>query len=100
MSEHELLTKLNRKTDNQEWIETVMQDCRDNKYLNDERFIESFIRRGYNEKKIGASKIRLLLIHDKKVIDPSIIADKIAHSDLDFFERAVTMARRNFVVHQ
>ena len=55
-SEAELLTKLQRKTDNQEWINTIINECLDFNYLNDERFCESFIRSAQNK---GHGKTRI-----------------------------------------
>ncbi len=56
-SQAELLKKLQRKTDNQEWIETVINECLDYNYLDDQRYTESFIR-GSQNKGYGATRIK------------------------------------------
>jgi len=56
-SEHELRIKLARKTDNQQWIDTVIAECYEYNYLDDARFIESFIRSAQN-KGYGINRIQ------------------------------------------
>tara|TARA_R110001583_G_scaffold50929_3_gene158938 strand:+ start:4658 stop:5320 length:663 start_codon:yes stop_codon:yes gene_type:complete len=55
-SQAELLKKLQRKTDNQDWIDAVINECLDYNYLDDQRFTESFLRssrnKGYGETRI------------------------------------------------
>ncbi|WP_022941740.1 regulatory protein RecX [Psychromonas hadalis] len=55
-SEHELRNKLARKTDNQTWIDAVISECYEYAYLDDDRFICSFLRcaqnKGYGIKRI------------------------------------------------
>jgi len=56
-SEQELRTKLARKTDNQAWIDSVIDECYDYRYLNDQRFTESFIRNA-QQKGHGINRIQ------------------------------------------
>tara|TARA_R110001583_G_scaffold11285_1_gene51302 strand:+ start:16262 stop:16915 length:654 start_codon:yes stop_codon:yes gene_type:complete len=48
-SENELRIKLARKTDNQQWIDAVIEECYEYRYLDDERYCESFIRNAQNK---------------------------------------------------
>ena len=56
-SEQELRGKLARKTTNQQWIDTVIEECFSADYLNEKRFIENFIRfsqnKSYGQKRIA-----------------------------------------------
>ena len=56
-SEHELRIKLGRKTDNQQWIDTVINECYEYRYLDDDRFTETFIRSAQN-KGYGVNRIQ------------------------------------------
>lgn len=48
-SEYELRIKLGRKTDNQQWIDAVIDQCYEYHYLDDDRYIDSFIRSAQNK---------------------------------------------------
>jgi len=56
-SQAELLKKLQRKTENQDWIDTIINECLDYNYLDDQRFTESFIRSSQN-KGYGVTRIK------------------------------------------
>lgn len=55
-SQAELLKKLQRKTDNTEWIDAVINECLDFNYLDDQRFADSFMRSAQNK---GHGKTRI-----------------------------------------
>ncbi|HHF0555432.1 regulatory protein RecX [Vibrio parahaemolyticus] len=96
MSEHEILTKLQKKTDNEEWIATVMASLRNDNYIDDKRFIASYIRNCFNNKKQGPNKIKSVLIHEKKVNHQELIDEILQSADYDFFELAVAALRKKW----
>ena len=84
-SQAELLIKLQRKTDNTEWIESVVNECLKYNYLNDQRFTESFIRSSQN-KGYGISRIS----QDLKVkgIKQQLIKQTLAENTFNYIEAA------------
>lgn len=56
-SEKELRQKIGRKTDNQEWIDKVINECFAYDYLNEKRFIDNFIRSAQN-RGFGVTRIK------------------------------------------
>lgn len=55
-TEYELRLKLARKTDQQDWIEMVIQDCLEYHQLDDHRFIKNYIHSAQN-KRLGLHRI-------------------------------------------
>lgn len=70
-SEKEISEKMERKTDNEEWIELTVAKLKDIKYLDDEKFCASYIRNSVENKKHGKSRIVMEL--KRKGIDPNVI---------------------------
>ncbi|WP_028862814.1 regulatory protein RecX [Psychromonas aquimarina] len=87
-SEKELREKISRKTDNQQWIETVISECLDNNYLNDARFIENFIRSAQN-RGFGLNRIKRDL--QNKGISLNELADIFENSIHDYVNCAVRL---------
>ncbi|WP_033298221.1 regulatory protein RecX [Psychromonas ossibalaenae] len=87
-SEKELREKIARKTDNQQWIETVINECLENNYLNDNRFVENFIRSAQN-KGFGINRIKRDL--QRKGIDAGDLANTFESSVYDYVNGAVTL---------
>ncbi|MDN2662048.1 regulatory protein RecX [Psychromonas sp. 14N.309.X.WAT.B.A12] len=84
-SQAELLKKLQRKTDNQQWIEAVIKECVDFKYLDDQRFAHSFLRSAQN-KGHGITRIKQDLT--LKGINESLIKQAMQESEFNYNESA------------
>ncbi|MEG3753641.1 regulatory protein RecX [Psychromonas arctica] len=84
-SQAELLKKLQRKTDNKEWIETVINECVEFKYLDDQRFAHSFLRSAQN-KGYGMTRIKQDLT--LKGISEALIKQAMQESEFDYIESA------------
>jgi regulatory protein len=84
-SQAELLKKLQRKTENNDWIDTVINECLDYKYLDDERFTESFIRSAQN-KGHGVTRIK----QDLKIkgISERLIKQTFDENNFNYIEAA------------
>jgi len=95
-SEQELRTKLGRKTDNQHWIDTVITECFEYNYLNDDRFIESFIRSSQN-KSYGINRIKRDL--KNKGIDSDKLALAFEDDQYDYVDNAVQLLSRKYQQH-
>ena len=92
-SEQELRNKLARKTDNQAWIETVITECYEYNYLNDQRFVESFIRTS-NNKGYGANRIKRDL--KQKGIATDLIQGAFTNNQYDYVESAVLLLAKKY----
>ncbi|TEW46769.1 regulatory protein RecX [Psychromonas algicola] len=92
-SEAELLTKLQRKTDNQEWINTIINECLDFNYLNDERFCESFIRSAQNK---GHGRTRIQQDLKLKGISESLIKNTFENNEFDYVESAQRLLNNKY----
>lgn len=92
-SEHELRIKLNRKTDNQAWIETVIEACYEYRYLDDERFTETFIRSAQN-KGYGLNRIQRDL--QLKGISHALSAQYLQLSDFDYINSATQLLQKRY----
>ena len=92
-SEKELREKLARKTDNQQWIDTVINECLEYNYLNDGRFVESFIRASQN-RGYGINRIKRDLQHK------GIAADKLdnpfADDHYDYIASAAALLSKKY----
>lgn len=84
-SQAELLKKLQRKTDNTEWIDVVIAQCIEFNYLNDERFCESFLRSGQN-KGHGITRIKQDL--KLKGIPESLIKSAFDENEFNYIDAA------------
>ncbi len=89
---NELRTKLGRKTDNPEWIEESINYLKQLKYLDDERYIQNFLKDCNEYKKYGPSRIKQEL--KLKGIDKELINQTFLDSEFDYFESAVQCLNR------
>lgn len=87
-SEQELRAKIGRKTDNQQWIDTVINECFTYGYLNDARFVENFIRSSQN-KGFGSKRIKADL--KRKGIAASLLIQAFEDDHHDYVHAAVTL---------
>ena len=92
-SEHELRIKLARKTENQQWIDTVISECYEYGYLDDDRFIESFIRSAQN-KGYGVNRIQRDL--QLKGISNNQCALHFQHSEFDYIDSATQQLHKRY----
>ena len=77
-SEKEMYNALKRKNFEDSYIKNAMNYCRENRYLDDKTFTESFIRDKINLSKFGPERIRYELILKgipKNIIDDLLILD-------------------------
>lgn len=84
---HELREKLYRKTDNEEWIDQTINYLIEQKYLDDKRFTENYLKDCNEFKGFGPSKIKQEL--KQKGINSEIINNAILESEFDYFESAL-----------
>ena len=87
-SEKELREKLARKTDHQDWIDNVINECIEYGYLDDRRFIENFIRACHN-KGFGITRIKRDL--HRKGIDAKQLEHIFADIDHDYIASATAL---------
>lgn len=92
-SEAELLTKLQRKTDNQEWIDAIIHECLDFNYLNDQRFCESFIRTAQNK---GHGETRIKQDLKLKGINESLIKQAVENNEFNYVESACSLLTNKY----
>ena len=92
-SEAELLKKLQRKTDNQAWIDTIIDECLDFNYLNDQRFCDAFIR---NAQQKGHGKTRIQQDLKLKGINQSLIKSAFEHDSFDYVESAQGLLKNKY----
>lgn len=92
-SEHELRIKLERKTDNQQWIDTVIIECYTYRYLDDARFTETFIRTSQN-KGYGVNRIQRDL--QLKGISRQLTAQYLEQSEFDYIDSAVQLLNKRY----
>ena len=92
-SEHELRIKLGRKTDNQQWIDTVINECYEYRYLDDARFTETFIRtaqlKGY-----GINRIQRDLT--LKGITNQQSVNHFQNSEFDYIDSATQQLQKRY----
>ncbi|MGB5445247.1 MAG: regulatory protein RecX [Psychromonas sp.] len=87
-SENELREKMARKTDNQQWIDTVISECFHYGYLNDARFVENFIRFSQNK---GFGSKRIMGDLKRKGIDAQTLSKAFTDDLHDYVLGAVTL---------
>lgn len=92
-SEKELREKIGRKTDNQQWIDTVINECFEFNYLNDTRFVESFIRASQN-RGFGISRIKRDLQCKGIVADE--LVDIFTDNQYNYVASAVTLLSKKY----
>lgn len=92
-SESELRTKLSRKTDNQQWIDTVIDECYQYHYLDDHRFTESFIRSAQN-KSYGINRIQRDL--QRKGISQQLYSVQFQQSEFDYIDSASQLLQKRY----
>lgn len=95
-SESMLRAKLARKSDNQQWIDTVIKECFAYNYLNDARFTESFIRASQH-KGYGINRIKQDLQH--KGITEAIVSDAFADDHYDYVASAAALLTKKYHMH-
>ena len=92
-SEAELLKKLQRKTDNQAWIDQIINECLDFNYLNDQRFATSFLRNAQN-KGHGITRIKQDL--QLRGIAESLIKKLIQNDTFNYVEAAQQLLNNKY----
>lgn len=92
-SEKELREKIGRKTDNQQWIDTVVNECFDYGYLNDARFVENFIRSSQNK---GFGRQRIEGDLKRKGIDENVLTTAFEDNHHDDVLSAVTLLSKKY----
>jgi len=92
-SEAELIKKLQRKTDNQEWIDTVINECLDYNYLNDQRFSESFLRSSRNK---GYGETRIKQDLKQKGIGERLIKQTLDENEFNYIDAAQQLLENKF----
>lgn len=95
-SEQELRQKLARKTDNQQWIDAVINECFEYNYLNDVRFMESFIRSSQN-KGYGINRIKRDLQH--KGITAEQLNTALFDHPFDYIASAAELLAKKYNKH-
>lgn len=100
MSIYEIRKKLLAKTQNMEWVESVINDLIEKNYINEERFVEGFIRSSGQNSRHGPNKIRQNLLYIKGVSNREMISNKFAESECDFFEIAKELLEKKFGVEE
>ncbi len=86
-SKHELKIKLGRKTDNDEWIEEVIEQLDKSGFLDDQRFVDNFLREYNQFKKFGPTRIKQEF--RLKGIDNELVRSTMEQSEFDYFESAL-----------
>ncbi len=89
----ELKTKLKNKGHNTADIETVIEQLLQDKYLNESRFTEIFVRSKIN-RGVGPIKIRLEL--QQRSVDESLIDEYLDFNQPEWFERAMEARCKRF----
>ncbi len=92
-SEHELRVKLARKTDNQQWIDDVIEACYEYRYLDDARFVESFMRSAQN-KGFGINRIQRDL--KLKGIPEQLCSEHFQNNDFDYINSATELLQKRY----
>lgn len=92
-SEQELRNKLARKTDNQGWIDAVIDECYDYRYLDDQRFTETFLRNA-QLKGHGINRIQRDL--KLKGIATHQASDALQQSDFDYIDSATQLLSKRY----
>ena len=92
-SEHELRSKLARKTDNQQWIESVINECYEYRYLDDDRYVESFLRSAQN-KGYGLNRIQRDL--QLKGIPSKQCSEHFQENDFDYINSATQLLQKRY----
>jgi regulatory protein len=91
---HELREKLGRKTDNPDWIELTINKLVDMKYLDDERFVENFLKYCNETKHYGPMRIKQEL--KLKGIDNELIKNSFEENEFDYFEAALEYLNKKY----
>lgn len=92
-SEFELRQKISRKTTNQDWIDTVIKDCFHYGYLDDNRFMENFIR-NCQHKGFGVTRIKRDL--QLKGIPSSTVTTALNDSKFDYINSAFSLLKNKY----
>ena len=92
-SQAELLKKLQRKTDNQQWIETVIDECLDFKYLDDQRFAHSFLRSAQHK---GHGETRIKQDLGLKGISEALIKQALQESEFNYIDSAQRLLNNKY----
>lgn len=92
-SEQELRIKLSRKTDNQQWIDAVIDECYEYRYLDDQRFTETFIRSA-QQKGYGIKRIQRDL--QLKGISQQLAQTQFQQSEFDYINSATQLLQKRY----
>jgi regulatory protein len=92
-SEYELRIKLSRKTDNQQWIDAVIDQCYEYHYLDDDRYIESFIRSAQNK---GYGINRIIRDLQLKGITNKHCAVHFEQNEFDYINSATDQLQKRY----
>lgn len=92
LTEKEIIMRLKRKNYNEEAISSVLDYLKDAGYVNDERYIESFIK---SSKEVpGASRRSIYCKLAGKGVDRCIIQQKLEEAEIDDYKSALKAAQK------
>jgi regulatory protein len=95
-SEHEVERKLNAMRVDTEEIPEIIEMLKSENYLNEQRFVELFVRSKVNQKRWGEKKIRMALAHHQ--IDLPLINREIEKIDSDqYHENLEHIAEKKYL---
>lgn len=89
----ELKTKLKNKGHHAAEIEEVISQLIKDKYLNDERFAETFV---LSKSKRGIGPVKIQLELEQRRVDSSLIDEYLDFNQLEWFERATEVRSKRF----
>jgi len=95
-SERELRDKLARKTENQQWIASIIQECIEYGYLDDDRFAQSLFRSMQN-RGLGLKRISRDFIN--KGLDIERLEQLIQSSQFDYIASANEALNKKYKKH-
>jgi regulatory protein len=84
-SEHEVERKLNAMSVDTEEIPEIIRILKSENYLNEQRFVELFVRSKVNQKRWGEKKIRMALAQHQ--IDSPLITKEIKNIDANQYHK-------------
>ncbi|WP_354624443.1 regulatory protein RecX [Psychromonas sp. MME2] len=95
-SEMELRQKLARKSDNQQWVDDVISECFHYGYLDDNRFVNNFIRACQQK---GFAKNRIIQALQRKGIESDLIASTLLDNQFEYITSAIHSLNIKFPHH-
>lgn len=91
-SVNEIYVKLKEKGFEEHYIERSIEYCKENNYLNDQHFVQSFIRDKQNLNKFGSKRIKYELL--KKGISKEVIEEQVNLDQDEEYEIALILAEK------